>query len=295
MPSYFPSFPQLIERCQKLGFSLSHRSKLNILDHIATHNNDKIINEVKQGKTLQGTGDNWDYKIQVHDMRKSDQNKDLHYFASNLIVERVPCEDLSKIAPQRDILTIPNSMFLLNDTETSKLREDFKVLVGRVLIDRIAALSFMKSIIPAHIESKYSNEMAQKSTIVPLSMQFKEERKYDDVVDILCTYENTLEDIYSKAGLIEVPKETKSAEPSVSLSGAASRPDQPGAHAKRNDSDDHMKQVEVPFGGDQLTRVRFAGAKDLRRGCHSAKDRFDHCSPFVIEMFHTKMAFVQVS
>ena len=262
---------------------MSHRSKLNILDHIATHNNDKIINEVKQGKNLQGTGDNWDYKIQVHDMCKSDQNKDLHYFASNLIVERVPCKDLSKTAPQRDILTISNSMFLLNDTETSTLREDFKVLVGRILIDRITALTFMMSIILVHIESTYSNEMAQKSTIVPLSMQFKEERKYDDVVDILCTYENTLEDIYSKAGLIEVPKDTKSAVPNVSLSGATSRPDQPGAHAKRNDSDDHIKQVEVPFGGDQLTRVRFAGAKDL------------HCSPFVIEMFHTKMAFVQVS
>ena len=249
---------------------------------------------MKQGKLLQGTGDNWDYKIQVHDMRKSEQNKDLHYFASNLIAERVPCEDLSKTAPQHDILTVPNSMFLLDDTETKKLREDFKVLVGRILVDRITALSFMKSIIPAHIDSKYPNEMAQKSTIIPLSMQFKEEKKYDDVVDILCTYENTLEDIYSKAGLIEIPKGTKPAASNDSLSGVASRPDQPGAHAKKNDSNDHMRQVEVPFGGDQLTRVRFAGAKDLRKGCHTAKDRFEHCSPFTIEMFHTKMAFVQV-
>ena len=42
--------------------------------------------------------------------------------------------------------------------------------------------------------------MAQKSTIVSLPIQLKDEKKYDDVVDILCFYENTLEEIYSKAG-----------------------------------------------------------------------------------------------
>ena len=164
---------QLIERCQRLGFSLSHQSKLNLLNQIATHNNDQIVNEIKKGKSIQGTGDNWDYKIHVHDMRKSEQNKDLHYFASNIIVERVPCEGLSKTAPQRDIRTLPNSMFLLDNAETSKLRDDFKVLVGRILVEQIPSISFMKSIIPMHIESKYSKEMAQKSTITPLLMQVK--------------------------------------------------------------------------------------------------------------------------
>ena len=84
-----------------------------------------------------------------------------------------------------------------------------------------------------------------------------------------------MEDMLEKAGLIDVPEGTKAAASGLILSGAASRPD------------DHMKDVEVPFGGDQLTKQRFVGAKGLRRGCHTAKDTFKHCSPFTIEMFHT--------
>ena len=173
------------------------------------HNTDQLVKEAKKSKRFQGTGDNWDYKIHVHEMRMSKQNRYLNYFASNVIVERVPCEGLSQEAPQCSIKKVPNSVFLLNNTESQKLQEDFKVLVGRILVKNINSLSFLKSIIPVHTASKYPTEMAQKSTIVPLPIQFKEEKKYDDVVDILCSYENTLEDIYSKAGVINVPKGMK--------------------------------------------------------------------------------------
>ena len=167
---------------------------------IGGHFAETVIEEVKKGRKLQGTGDNWDIRVLVHDMRNDHQNKDLHYFASNLIVDRVPSEGLSQVSPHRSIQTLPNCHFLLSDTETQKLREDFKVLVGRVLVANIPALSFLKAAIPQHIPHRFSKEMAQKSTIVGLPIQLKDEKKYDDVVDILCFYENTLEEIYSKAG-----------------------------------------------------------------------------------------------
>ena len=76
-------------------------------------------------------------KVHVHDMQSSHQNQDLHYFTSNLIVERVPCEDLSPIAPRRNIMKLLNSVFLLSNEEEIRLQEDFKVLVERVLVPGI--------------------------------------------------------------------------------------------------------------------------------------------------------------
>lgn len=211
-------------------------------------------------------------------MRTDHQNKDLHYFASNIIVDRVPCDGLSRVTHCRDIQTLPNCHFLLNDAETCKLQEDFMVLVGRVLTAYIPALSFLKAVIPHHIAHCCQKEMAQKSTIISLTMQLKDEKKYDDVVDVLCFYENTLEEIYIKAGIINVPANAVQAMPSA--------PDQPGAHTNINDAEDNMKDVCVPFGGDQLRRVpvRFAGAVTLPK-----------TDLTTAVLFHTEISFLQVS
>ena len=48
-------------------------------------------------------------------------------------------------------------------------------------------------------------------------------------------------------------------------------------------------------GGDQLTRVRFTSGCKLRAAAHTAKDRLEHTHPDVIELFHTKQAFLTVS
>ncbi len=117
---------------------------------IGNHFADGLIEEVKSGKQLQGTGDNRDMVIHVRDMQSSHQNVDLHYFASNLIVERVPCQNLSIIAPRKDVRSLPNSVFRLSNEESAKLREDFRVLVGRVLVDGIPDLSSMRSISTTH-------------------------------------------------------------------------------------------------------------------------------------------------
>ena len=108
---------------------------------------------------------------------KDHQNIDCHYFASNLVVERVPCDHLDNISPKGNIRQAANIDFLLNQEELHHLREEYKIIVGRVLVEFIPELRFLKTVIPNHISHQYSNEM---STIIPLPILFKDEKKYDD-------------------------------------------------------------------------------------------------------------------
>ena len=79
------------------------------------------------------------------------------------------------------------------------------------------------------------------------------------------------------------------------LISTSSRPDQPQSHLPPVSSDDDpLRGVKIPCFGDQLTRVRLAGAKDLRAGCHTARQRFDHLYPFCIVDWHTKRSFLKV-
>lgn len=79
------------------------------------------------------------------------QKQRCSYFASNLVVDWVPCHGLSQETSRHNIQTLPNCHFLLCDAEIEKLGEHFKVLVARVLINPIPSLSFQKSVCSTRI------------------------------------------------------------------------------------------------------------------------------------------------
>ena len=163
------------------------------------------------------------------------------------------------------------------------------IIVNRLSFNHLDNTS-LKSIVTPSIEHKFSKEMTQKSTIVSLPILNCNENNYHDCVTILRTYEKWIFEIYQKAGLINqypyLLQNPNLPDPPIC------NPGQPGAHALPT-SNDPMYSIKIPFAGDQLTRVRFAGAKDLLAGAHTPPDRFEHFYPFKPVMFHTKASFLQ--
>ena len=140
---------------------------------------------------------------------------------------------------------------------------------------------------PKDTECQHREEMSKKSEVITMPVLVKDEKKYAECVDVPDQLEKWAYDIYSAAGLCSSEK-THSDDPPPPI-GSSSRPDQPASHVRPTASEkDPLCGVKVPCFGDQLTRVRFAGAKDLRAGCHSPKDRLDHLYPFCIVDWHTK-------
>ena len=267
---------------------LSFERKSFLLDLLGGHFAEKIIDAVKNGKKCRGSGDNWDTIIRRAHMTKDIQNEDLHLFASNIIVNRINFDHLQNESPKRDLKTAPNEIFTLNIQDLKVLKENFKVLVSRILIEFLPKFKFLSRVTPRHIKHRFSNEMSQKSTIITLPIIDANEASYNDCAKILRTYEKWIFDIYKKAGLIA----RRPAPENPGLLEVEARPDQPGAHMI-DDKNDPMREMKIPFSGDQLTRVRFAGTKDLLAGAHTPSDRFEHCSPFKVAEFHTKASCLQ--
>lgn len=100
--------------------------------------------------------------------------------------------------------------------------------------------------------------MSRKTTSYTLPILLKNEAKYEDCIQIMDSYEHQIEKWYRECGRI-----------------------------------DDFKNCKIPIGGDQLTRVRLDGAKNLRIGAHTPEERFDNLYPVIVEMFHTQMDFLE--
>ncbi|XP_033730205.1 uncharacterized protein LOC117320216 isoform X1 [Pecten maximus] len=246
---------QLLTKLNDIHLTLTESSKRDIITGFGEEAEDRIIKDVCEGKDGKFNGDNLDIRVTTNDMRMDSQNKDYHFFATDFTLDRVSTKDYSQKKPI--VEKIPPEAFLPSEEDKTQYRNSLKIILGRIL-SSLKGFSWIKSVLPDHIPHQFQADMAKVSKIHILPVSLHNEASYSDCVHIMADATQQLNHWYTRAG-------------------------------RAGDLDD----MYVPFGGDQLTRVRLEGAKALRDGAHTRNERFDVLYPVIIEMFHTIQDFLE--
>ena len=279
----------------KYGLCVTSSRKYVVFDDIGNHFLDHAIELVKAGMKFVYVIDNIDWEEKVHDMREHHQNKSVHAVATSMVFSRISSDQLPDDGPQKDVRTCNfREVVSLSDEEMKRIKNRYRMFVARTLIEKFAELSTLKLYVSEELSLRHDHSiaMAGKSEVMTLPVLMKDEKKYSDCVDVLDQLETWTHEIYKASGLCQDAQASSDANDLVEV---ATRPDQPRAHIPpTSTNDDPLKGVKIPCFGDELTRVRFAGARDLRSGCHTAKQRLDHLYPYRIVGWHTKRSFLKV-
>ena len=97
-------------------------------------------------------------------MSKDKQNFDFHWVNHKIVESRVSGNKHDSFP--RDLLSVPNIKFLPSVRDQQQQRQNYIVLVARILVDHVECFQVLRDVCVRHIPHKYSKEMAQKSKSV---------------------------------------------------------------------------------------------------------------------------------
>ena len=160
--------------------------KPKIQENIGSHFLDHADELVKEGKKFVLVLDNIDWEVKVHDMRSGNQNKSVHTVATSIVFDRVATDDLPDNGPKK-CLSDCNMKELLKISEQEQrcTRERYNIFLGRILVELFPVFQFLSDVVPVRTPCRYQAEMSFESTVVPLPVLMKDEKKYAEVVDVL--------------------------------------------------------------------------------------------------------------
>ncbi|KAL5004258.1 hypothetical protein ScPMuIL_017714 [Solemya velum] len=250
---------KVYDRLQPLGVTVSHSIMLKVQKQVSSDIQKTLTTAVKEGKTFRLIGDNVNFMVGVSHERKDKQSHMEHWFGSAAIIQNHSFSSLSTVRPQKYLHSMEPISFIPQTDDWKTIKFTYSIILLDVLVKHFKyfklfqqTLSELKqTLMPENINNSVSE-------VIPLPVLAKNEQKYSDVIDIMDSYEQLVEDTFLACGHL-VTSETK-----------------------------------VHIGGDQLTRERFSGAKRLRSGALTDKEKFTHLSPITFELFHLQMNVLQM-
>ncbi|XP_076080521.1 uncharacterized protein LOC143051506 [Mytilus galloprovincialis] len=246
----------LITRLNRVGVTLSPTSKQRLIKEAGEISHKALCDYLKEKPLLKITGDNLDIYIKSRCVSIDKGNTDLHLFASNALTSRLSSVDMDNRTPL--VPEVNRDVLKLTEAEIDNMKYSYSILIARIL-STLDQFKWMSTVVPVHINHGYSAGMSQKSQVFQLPIQHKNEAKYEDILDIMDSYEKLLQKTFQEShGTVEM-----------------------------------LDEFGVIASGDQLTKVRFEGAKKLRLMSPTTSGRLDHLRPVVIELWHLKQDYLE--
>lgn len=147
------------------GESLVHESSLPSAT-ISHETSQQTVTSTSNGMNF--VMDNFDLRQEVKDMTADNQNKDYHWTNHNCVKNRVSGAHLANDKPICKLSDLPNGAVLPQAKDHLNIRENYIVLVQRIIVEYIPALNFLNNAVQKHIPHAYSKEMAQPTTKVKI-------------------------------------------------------------------------------------------------------------------------------
>jgi hypothetical protein len=200
-------------------------------------------------------GDNVNWHVSVCDERIGHNGFMRHAFATIAIVQNYDFSLLEAVCPQKIYTELQTSDFLPSLFDIERNKREYAIFVARAAAKLLPCFSsFANKLNKPVLESPAFLQKVNK--VLPFNIMMKNEQKYADTIDILDSYETTLQQCCDVAGI-------------------------------------QIEDLRIHIGGDQLTRERFSGAKCLRAHHSDSKASFQHLGPVTFELFHLMMNFVE--
>lgn len=107
-----------------------------------------------------------DTHIKVHDMTETEQNIDTHDCAVAFVPNRVNNNALGMERPRQCLVDFDNANFLCSEEDHQLQRENYIVLVERIIASDIKCLHSLQDVVTKHIIHLHSREMTKKCHMV---------------------------------------------------------------------------------------------------------------------------------
>lgn len=111
----------------------------------------RVANTRQQSLSYIIVGDNIDKTVSPRYMTTDHQRKSLHYFHAYSAMDRIDFRHLANENPIADVSSLPLSTFLPNLEDSTALRSNYAVLLGRELVQSLPFFKEFAEYIPAHI------------------------------------------------------------------------------------------------------------------------------------------------